>query len=371
VTVLQGATLLQGDDGGLYGTTSGGGTNNFGTVFRITTNGNFTSLYSFTGGSDSLNPQAPLVKGNDGNFYGTTYGGQGAFSNTFGTVFKISPSGELTTLHTFAGGTGITNGTNPKAGLLFGSDGRFYGTTYHGGPNTNNLEGTIFSITDNGVFTRLYSFTNSYGTTNDGGYPTAALVQGRDGNSYGTASGRGIWDSTIFKVTTNGVFTILQRIPDIAFTSLLQASDGNFYGTTDGGNYTTFTGRIFKVTTNGLFTTLHYFYNNDGSGLSELVQGSDGSFYCTSQNGGAGYGAVLRITIGPVFKAITLANGALTLTWSTDVGSTYQLQDKSDLNSANWVNLGSPIIATGSTLSATDSVAADPQRYYRVALLPQ
>ena len=364
------ATLVQGDDGWLYGTTPGGGTNNFGTVFKISTNGDFASLYSFTGGSDSMNPQAPLVKRNDGNFYGTTYGGLGAFSNTFGTVFKISPSGQLTTLHNFIGGTGITNGTNPKGGLLLGNDGNFYGTTYHGGANTNVVEGTIFSITADGLFTHVYSFTNGY---IEGGYPAAGLARGSDGNLYGTTSGSG-WGGRVFRVTTNGVFTIPQNIGESVLTRLCQGSDGNSYGTTY-SSYSTFTGRIFKVGTNGLFTTLHYFYNNDGGGLSELTQGRDGSFYCTSQNGGAGYGAVLRITIGPVFKAvfkaITLTNSILTLTWSTDVGWTYQLQYKSDLGSGDWINLGNPVTATGSTLSATDSVANAPRRLYRVAVVPQ
>ena len=358
------AALVQGDDGWLYGTTTGG-TNDYGTIFKISTNGVFASLYSFTGGSDSLSPQAPLVKGNDGNFYGTTYGGLGSFSNTFGTVFKINTNGQFTTLYAFTVGT---NGASPKAGLLLGSDGIFYGTTYSGG----NGWGTIFSITADGVFSRLYSFTNDYYNL-DGAYPSAALVQGTDGNLYGTSYGSGGENGTAFKLTTHGELTALYRsfFTQRPLTRLLQAADGNFYGTTYGwgGNYDT--GRIFKIATNGILTTVQSFRNNDGIGLSELVQSSDGSFYCTSQSGGAGYGAVLRINIGPVFKAATVTNGTLTLTWSTDVGSTYQLQYKSEVNSANWVDLGSPILATGSTLSATDSVANDPQRFYRVAVLPQ
>jgi uncharacterized repeat protein (TIGR03803 family) len=359
------AALVQGDDGWLYGTTTGG-TNDYGTVFKISTNGVFTSLYSFTGGSDSLSPQAPLAKGNNSNFYGTTYGGLGTFSNTFGTVFKINTNGQFTTLYTFTGGT---DGANPKAGLLQGSDGIFYGTTYYGGRGY----GTVFSITADGVFSRLYSFTNSSYNT-DGAYPSAALVQGIDGNLYGTSYGNGGQDGTVFKVTTHGVLTALYQnfFVDRPLTRLLQAADGNFYGTTygQGGPYYP-TGRIFKITTNGVYTMVQSFRINDGSGLSELVQGSDGSFYCTSQNGGAGYGAVLRITIGPVFTAATLTNSTLTLTWSTDAGSTYQLQYKSDLNPGIWLNLGNPVIATGSTLSASDSVANDPQCFYRVVVLPQ
>src|SRR5208283_66745 len=99
------AGLVQGSDGYFYGTTSGGGTNGgYGTVFKINANGALTSLYSFTGGNDGRTPQAGLVQGSDGYFYGTTLGGgttkesyDGIYGN--GTVFKISSSGVLTTLH--------------------------------------------------------------------------------------------------------------------------------------------------------------------------------------------------------------------------------------------------------------------------------
>jgi len=120
-----------------------------------------------------------------------------------------------------------------------------------------------------------------------------------------------------------------------------------------------------------VFTRVYFFHSFEGLGLSELVQGSDGGFYCTSQYGGAGFGSVLRITVGPVFKAVTLTNGTVTLVWSTDAGSTYQLQYTSDLNMGDWANLGNPITATSWTLSAIDSVANGPRRFYRVVVLPQ
>ena len=118
------AALVQGSDGNFYGTTYGGGTNGgYGTVFKISTNGALTTLYSFTGGNDGANPDAGLVQGSDGNFYGTTYGGG---TNGAGTVFKISTNGALTSLYSFTGGN---DGANPYAGLVQGSDGYFYGTT--------------------------------------------------------------------------------------------------------------------------------------------------------------------------------------------------------------------------------------------------
>src|SRR5208283_1356970 len=145
----------------------------YGTVFKISTNGGLASLYFFSGGNDGANPQAGLVQGSNGNFYGTTYGGG---TNNYGTVFKIRTNGGLTSLYSFTGGN---DGANPQAGLLQGSDGNFYGTTYQGG--TNNY-GTVLKISTNGGLTRLYSFTGGYVGAN----PQAGLVQGSDGNFYGT-----------------------------------------------------------------------------------------------------------------------------------------------------------------------------------------
>jgi uncharacterized repeat protein (TIGR03803 family) len=159
------AALVQGSDGNFYGTTQGGGTNGAGTVFQISTNGALTSLYSFTGGNDGADPRAGLVQGSDGYFYGTTSGGG---TNNEGTVFKISPNGGLTGLYSFIGGN---DGAYPVAGLVQGSDGYFYGTTYDGGTNG---AGTVFRISTNGALTSLYSFTGG----NDGGVPQAGLVQG-------------------------------------------------------------------------------------------------------------------------------------------------------------------------------------------------
>ena len=164
------AGLVQGADGSFYGTTSGGGGSNLGTVFEITSNGTISTLHSFTGtGSDGSNPYAGLVQGTDGSFYGTTSAGG---SSNLGTVFRITSSGTISTLHSFTG-TG-SDGSNPYAGLLQGTDGSFYGTTYAGG--SSNL-GTVFEITSNGTISTLHSFT---GTGSDGSYPYAGLVQGTD-----------------------------------------------------------------------------------------------------------------------------------------------------------------------------------------------
>src|SRR5208337_3389753 len=274
------AGLVQGSNGNFYGTTYHGGTNNYGTVFKINTNGGLTSLYSFTGGNDGANPQAGLVQGSDGNFYGTTYQGG---TNNDGAVFKIRTNGGLSSLYSFTGGN---NGANPQAGLVQGSDGNFYGTTYQGG--TNNY-GTVFKINTNGGLTSLYSFTGG----NDGANPQAGLVQGSDGNFYGTTYQGGTNNyGTVFKINTNGGLTSLY-----SFTGgnnganpqagLVQGSDGNFYGTTYQGGTNNY-GTVFKIRTNGGLSSLYSFSGgNDGANpQAGLVQGSDGNFYGTTYQGG-------------------------------------------------------------------------------------
>jgi uncharacterized repeat protein (TIGR03803 family) len=131
------AGLIQGADGNFYGTTSSGGTNNVGTVFKLTPAGAVTVLYSFSGGTDGANPQAGLIQGADGNFYGTTEDGG---TNNYGTVFKITPAGAETVLYLFSG---ATDGANPLAGLIQGADGNFYGTAVQGGANG---DGTVFKF---------------------------------------------------------------------------------------------------------------------------------------------------------------------------------------------------------------------------------
>jgi uncharacterized repeat protein (TIGR03803 family) len=387
------ASLLQGSDGNFYGTTTGGGTNGAGTVFQISGTGALISLYSFTGANDGGNPQGGLVQGSDGSFYGTTAGG-GTYTN--GTVFKISMSGALTTLYSFTGGN---DGANPSASLLQGSDGNFYGTTSQGGTNGN---GTVFQISANGALTSLYSF-----NFNDGDYPQAGLVQGSDGDFYGTTSSGGTngyevstgylngdgfyYGGTVFKISTNGALTSLYSFGTDADTTpyagLVQGSDGYLYGTTYYGGGGIYDGTVFKINTNCVLTTLYSFGTilrngyaagenayaalDGASPYAGLVQGSDGSFYGTTSAGGpGGAGTVFRLTIVPESQAVTLTNGTLSLTWSTEAGGMYQLQYNSDLSSSNWSNLGSAVTATGATLSTTDSLTNGPQRFYRLALLP-
>jgi uncharacterized repeat protein (TIGR03803 family) len=149
-------------------------------------------------------------------------------------------------------------------------------------------------------------------------------------------------------------------------------SDGYFYGTTVWGG-TNNTGTVFEISTNGTLTTLYSFTGgNDGdSPYGDLVQGSDGNFYGTTEYGGqGGAGTIFRLTIVPQFRAVTVANGKLNLTWSTERGAVYQLQCNSDLSSTNWTNLGNAFTATGATLSTTDIITNGSERFYRLVLSP-
>jgi uncharacterized repeat protein (TIGR03803 family) len=290
------AALVQGSDGNFYGTTSGGGANGYGTVFKITPGGTLTTLCSFTNESGANLGQYPiggLVQGSDGNFYGTTeYGGLPSEKNlgySAGTVFRITPSGTLTSLFLFIGDT---NGQFPETGLVRASDGNFYGTAEGGGANDC---GTVFKITSGGTLTTLCSFNMA-----NGEFPMAPLVQGADGNFYSTTAADGQYDGgTVFQMTPGGTLTTLYSFPWSANpqAGLVKGTDGNFYGTTtEGGGDGD--GTIFKITSSGTLTTLCAFSGTNGNFPNAgLVQGSDGNFYGTTVMGGNDdCGTVFRMT---------------------------------------------------------------------------
>jgi uncharacterized repeat protein (TIGR03803 family) len=391
------APLVQGTDGNFYGTTDGGGTQGFGTIFRLTPAGALTRLYSFciqSNCADGELPYAGLVQGTDGNFYGTTIGGG---SQLFGTVFKITSGGALTTLYSFCQASGCTDGSLPSAGLIQGAGGNFYGTTAGGG---SQGFGTIFQITPAGALTTLYNFSfsdanpsgliqgadgNFYGATSQGGTgnfcplvggcgtifqitaagaltplysfcgqpgcadgeePSAGLVQGTDGNFYGTTSYGGASNScqisggcgTVFKMTPAGAMTTLYSFcgqPGCtdganANAALVQGTDGNYYGTaTLGGSNNA--GTIFQITPAGALTTLYNFcsQNNCADGgypYAGLVQGLNGTFYGTTSqfgaNGTAGDGTVFSLSVGLVSPTIS---GQVTLSGSGLTGVTMTL----------------------------------------------
>ncbi|HEV2424764.1 MAG TPA: choice-of-anchor tandem repeat GloVer-containing protein [Terriglobia bacterium] len=295
------AGLTLSADGNFYGTTSEGGPNGYGTAFKITPAGAITTLCSF--GSTNAYPQGALVRATDGNFYGTT---QGSGSN-YGTVFRMTPSGTTTTLYAFD----YTTGAYPMTGLLVASNGSLYGMTNQGGmdgPNCYGGCGTIFKVTPSGVFTLLHSFDGA-----DGANPyTSSLIEGVDGNVYGTIpSGGSIGFGTVFKMSLDGTtFTTFYNFcifdcadGDAPFAGLIQGADGSFYGETAQGGAiggAIGDGTIFSITPAGALTTLHVFDLTDGGQpAASLVQSTNGTFYGTTSEGGVyNYGTVFSLSVG-------------------------------------------------------------------------
>jgi uncharacterized repeat protein (TIGR03803 family) len=354
--------LVQGTDGNLYGTTNAGGGNSFcngigcGTVFKFSPTGTLTTLYIFCSQSncaDGAVPTGALVQGTDGNFYGTTDTG-GAYSTCQsdcggGTVFKITPSGTLTTLYSFCAQTGCPDDEGPVGGLIQATDGNFYGTTVQGGANSSvcgGCGGTIFKMTPSGTLTSLYSFSCSNTGTQiicpDGAAPETGLIQATDGNFYGTtldgganSSGCSGCGGTIFKITPTGALTTLYGFcaqsdcgdGSNPHAGLVQATDGNFYGTTNiGGAYSTCTdgcgdGTVFEITPSGTLTTLHSFSGPDGTlPGAGVVQDTDGNLYGTTSAGGVNFTATnggggtvfsLDVALGPFVKTLPTSGPAL------------------------------------------------------------
>ncbi len=287
------AGVIVDSSGTLYGTTSEGGAYSYGTVYKVTESGDETVLHSFKGGpSDGRFPIASLVRDAEGNLYGTTTMGGAA---SFGTVFRLAENGDETLLHSF--GASKHDGRYPSAGLAFGPDGSLYGTTQEGG---DFGFGTIFKVEKNGEETVLHSFA---GNPSDGQYPIASLAQDAKGNFYGTTElGGASNDGTVFKLDEKGNQTVLLSFPGgkegaNPFGGVVLDSAGNMYGTTDYGGHGV--GIVFKIDDAGAETVL-YTFNGGSDGLfpsAGLVRDSKGNLYGTAEFGGVdGAGAVFEVS---------------------------------------------------------------------------
>jgi len=261
-------------------------------------------IHSFDN-TNGASPKASLILGTNGNFYGTT--SAGGTNGSRGTIFTSTPNGGVTMLVSLKD----TNGNCPLAGLAQGTDGNYYGTTEYGG---NLGYGLVYQTTAEGILTVLASFANTNGL-----YPSAGVVQGPDGSFYGTTHNGGDYGlGTAFRITTGGVLTTLLSFNGTngAYPGALAlAPDGAFYGTTGAGGHSY--GTVFRMAVDGTLSTLASFdYTNGSTPAAALVLGADGAFYGTTCNGGSsesylnGDGTVFRVTTNGELKMLVSFNGS-------------------------------------------------------------
>ena len=302
------AGLVFDGQGNLYGTTEGGGAYSHGTVFKLTPAGAETILHSFAGPTgDGAYPYGGLIIDGQGNLYGTTSAGG---TQNHGTVFKLTPAGAETVLYSFAGLT-TGDGVNPHGGLIIDGQGNLYGTTEAGGSLGGH--GTVFKLTPAGTETVLHSFNGS-----DGDLPYAGLVMDAQGNLYGTTwEGGAYLQGTVFKVTATGTETVLHSFENkstghlfggaLPYAGVVMDGQGNLYGTTyEGGTGTTCLqgcGTVYKLASDGTFAVLYSFAAApDGQNpYAGLIMDGNGNLYGTTSSGGAssncssGCGTVFKV----------------------------------------------------------------------------
>ena len=290
--------LTLGTDGNYYGSTLQGGVSNFGVLFKVSPTGNYTVLYRFTGGSDGGIPVGAPIQGSDGNFYGTTING---------AIYKYVPStstfSTVLTLNSF-------QGARISAPLIQASDGSLYGTATMGG--TSNC-GSIFRVSTTGALISVHYFPCGLG----GNFPTAPLYEASDGNLYGTTLQGGNGAGTIFRLS-KGIVSVIHSfsgLPNDAGNpvgGLVQGTDGNLYGATEWGG-TSGIGTLYQITTSGQYKLLYNFVDSIGmSPLASLLQDTNGKFYGTASAGGPNsYGAIysLDMGLGPFIALVHYTGG--------------------------------------------------------------
>jgi uncharacterized repeat protein (TIGR03803 family) len=357
-----GRLMLSG--GVVYGTAQNGGPFSHGTVFKIVSNALVVLAALTNSTTDGAFPHGGLADGLDNEFFGTAAGGG---AHGVGALFKLYfTDGSETPLVSFD----TVNGFAPEGGLVLNpANGYFYGTTSGGG--TNGGFGTVFKVSYTGIFNSIYSFDQTNGAN-----PWATLTLGANGVLYGATAGGGTNGyGTIFSVSNDVVRTVAEFAGTNGaspYAELTAAADGTLYGTTrDGGANSR--GTIFEVTTNGTLLSLFSFnYGNGAAPYGGLVFGGDGNLYGTTSDGGLGNGTVFRFILNPPapeFLSVTKTNANTLLTWSAVSGGNYQLQYKTNLLQASWSNLGLAVMATNSTMLASDFAPPDAQRFYRAVLL--
>ena len=383
--------LVQGADGYFYGTCAEGGqptsncpTCGYGTVFRMSPTGSLTTIAWF-GYTNGAYPYGAMIQATDGNFYGTA-----------GWLFRLTPGGDLAgaaggelagdpiqgtngyiySADAYYGyvrwsspdGSGAASVYAPgtlSGGLIQANDGNFYGLTSSGG--TSGF-GTAYKLTPSGVLTTLVSF----GGTNIGRWPYGKMLQASDGNLYGVCAS----PEQVFKLTLSGTLTTFAVFGSngdrgtVPIGRLIEDNDGNFYGTTySGGGVAGAGGTVFKITPQGRINTLIVF-SNIGSypgswPLAGLVQGSDGNLYGVCAYGGAyGGGNVFRILMPGPQLSISRAADQLALSWRTNYTG-FTLQSSSTLGSINWNDCTNSVVISGGKFWVSNSIS-DGSRLFRL-----
>lgn len=309
--------LIEDSQGNFYGSTYEGGAHNAGTVFKLARGGGLTVLYSFGATStDGIEPVGSLVRDSKGNLYGATAAGG---VNRSGAVFKISPDGTETIVHSF--GASASDGLYPVSGLAIDGQGNIYGTTSYGGKGFG--AGTVYKVSAQGSYSIVHYFVGG----GDGLRPMAPLALDQQGNLYGTTElGGAFGEGSVFKIASGGKESILHSFSatgaakaDGVFPEggLVVDAQGNLYGTTyNGGAF--HTGVVFKLTPAGTETVLHSF-GGTGDGLhtqAALIIDGSGNLYGTSFQGGA-FGA------GIVFKLDSLGNETILHSFGSGTDGAY------------------------------------------------
>ena len=367
------AGLVQGADGALYGTTASGGASGAGIVFRISNDGqDYRILYSFkTNGMDAQSPYGRLCQGSDGLLYGTTWGG--GVSN-WGTVFKLNTNGaDYALLHSFCATP--DDGANPLGGVIEGADGVLYGATSSGG--AAGFFGTVFGINKDGMgYKVLHSFDGSDGDA----VAYSAPIEASDGALYGATINADFAQGTlVFRLNEDGSeYTVLLNLSTSApyypgdASKLVEGLDGALYGTTSEGGSNRF-GTVFTIDRDGSrFTILHHFNgdNGDGTPRSGLLQASDGAFYGTSVYSGDMGGSVFRVwpRQTPEITAIVRATDCVQLSIAGTAGSNYRVQRSTDLT--NWSVLETLTMPPAGIYTNLDNKPPRAAAFYRAAWLP-
>jgi uncharacterized repeat protein (TIGR03803 family) len=280
-------------EGNLYGT-AGGGAQGKGVVFKLAPDGTQTVLYAFSGGADGGPPYGSLIRDAKGNLYGVGAGGNQNCFGGCGAIFKLAPDGTETVLYAFCVEANCTDGEFPNGDLLADGAGNLYGTTQFGGGHGVVVAGTVFELTTRGKEKVLWSFC-SKASCSDGEFPMAGLIRDNSGNLYGTTDYGGNPVGTVFKLAPDGSETVLYGFTGRSDggnpqTRLAGDDHGNLYGTTEeyGGkcHYEGGCGTIYKRAPDGSFTVL-YTIGLRLRSASGLIMDNQAGLYGTSPDGGA------------------------------------------------------------------------------------